>query len=308
MDNFVLPERSYLRSGDVVDIVAPSSKCHPIVLERIKELLNSWGLQCYIPNDIFGDNILCANTDEKRFEHLKYALLNNTSKAVWCLLGGYGSTKIIPMLSSLPVPSHQKIFIGFSDITALHIFLQGRWGWPTIHGPSGYQVSLNKVSNDSINILRDILFKKEQVFLYEQIVPLNNQAKNNLRIHSPIIGGNLHLIQASLGTSWQINADNKILFMEEVNEKAYRVDRVLTHLNQARIFDRAKAILFGDIIDKGEPDGKFIIMKVIEEFSHRFSLPILKINNIGHGNINNPILFGNCVELSVGENSYLKFR
>lgn len=302
MENFIEIERNGLVLGDIVDIVAPSSKCHPSVLEKIAELLESWGLKYQIPNDIFGSSLLYANTDEKRFLHLKYALFNNTSKAVWCLLGGYGSTKLIPMLSKISPPSHSKIFIGFSDITALHIFLQGQWGWTTIHGPSGYQVCLNKISDDSINTLKKVIFHQDQTISYDQIVPLNQLAKNNLIINAPIIGGNLHLIQASLGTSWQINADDKILLIEETNERAYRIDRILAHLSQAGIFERAKAILFGDMIDKGEPDGKFLIKETIKEFAQQCTLPVLQIKNIGHGLINHAILLGDMTQLSMGDN------
>ena len=218
---------NYLKPGDVVDIVAPSSKCHPSALEKIKTLLNSWELKCRIPDDIFGDSLLYANNDERRFQHLQRALLNNTSKAVWCLLGGFGATKLIPFLSKITRPTHSKFFIGFSDITALHIFLQGQWNWTTIHGPSGYQASFDRVSKDSVNLLKKILFHENDGKLsYDQIIPLNKVAESNTIIDAPFIGGNLHLIQTSLGTAWKINTHNKILFIEEVNERAYRIDRV----------------------------------------------------------------------------------
>jgi len=285
----------FLKPGDTVDIVATSSKCNPNALGNMKELIESWGLQCHIPDDLFGDSLLYANSDEKRFEHLKNALLNTTSKAIWCLLGGAGASKLIPMLSQIKPPSHSKIFIGFSDITALHIFLQGQWGWSTIHGPSGFQASQNKVSMDSVNLLKNILFNKDYSFSYDQIVPLNQLAENNLQI------------EASLGTSWQINTKNKILFIEEINERAYRVDRVLAHLSQAGIFDQVKALLFGDFVDKGEPDGTLLVQETLEQFAKQCSLPVLQISNVGHGLVNNPILLGSSAKLSMGNRFSLEF-
>lgn len=304
---FSFLDHHYLKPGDTIDIVAPSSKCHLSVLEKIKNLIHSWELKCYIPDGLFGDSLLYANSDEKRFDHLAHALLNSHSKAVWCLLGGFGATKLIPMLSRITPPLHSKIFIGLSDITALHIFLQGQWGWPTIHGPSGYQTSLNKVSIDSVNLLKKILFHQETTLLYRQLIPLNHLAKNNTTISAPLIGGNLHLIQASLGTAWQIDARNKILFIEEINERAYRVDRVLTHLNQVGILDRVSAILFGDMIDKGEPDGRFLIKNTIQEFASRCTIPVLQLHNIGHGYVNNPIFLGLTATLNMGDHCSLKF-
>ncbi len=297
---------SYLEPGDTIDIIAPSSKCHPSVVEKFREVIHSWGLHCHIPSDLFGDNLLYANSDEKRFIHLQNALLNPDSKAVWCLLGGYGSTKLIPKLKQIKPPSHPKLLIGFSDITALHIFLQGQWGWTTLGGPSGYQVSLSRVAKTSVELLQTILFGKAQSLIYD-ITTLNQLANKQQTITAPIIGGNLHLIQASLGTFWQIDATDKILFIEEFNERAYRIDRILAHLEQAGIFKNAKAILFGDMIDKGEPDGRFLVKEVIQEFATQCALPVLQISNIGHGAINNPLLFGHPATIDIGDEHYLEF-
>ncbi|MBA2710789.1 MAG: LD-carboxypeptidase [Tatlockia sp.] len=306
MNAHSLMNSEYLKPGDTIDIVAPSSKCHPSVLAKISELLDSWGLKSRIPEDIFGDSLLYANSDEKRFSHLKDALFNKESKGVWCLLGGYGATNLIPKLNKLKPPIKSKIFIGFSDSTALHIFLQGRWGWSTIHGPSGYQASLNKVSIDSINLLKKLIFNEGSLF-YDQIAPLNSTAMQTSALYAPIIGGNLHLMQASLGTAWQINTDDKIVLIEEINERAYRIDRALTHLRQAGLFDRPKAILFGDLIDKGEPDGKFLVKDAIKAFASECNVPVLQINNIGHGPINNPIILGLTAKLSMGSSYSLEF-
>jgi muramoyltetrapeptide carboxypeptidase len=297
----------YLQPGDIVEIVAPSSKCHPSVLNKVRELLNSWGLHCHIPDDLFGDSLLYANSDEKRFEHLKQAIFNDKSKAIWCLLGGFGATKLIPLLSALQPPEQAKMFIGLSDITALHIFLQGQWGWTTIHGPSAYQACLKKVADRSIDILKKIIFRQQDKLRYEEVAPLNPLAQATTRLSAPLIGGNLHLIQASLGTSWQINAANKILFMEEINERAYRIDRIFTHLNQIGIIQQAKAILLGDFIDKGEPDGRFLVKETVQQFADRCPLPVFQISHVGHGEINNPIFLGKTAKLDTDKHSYLEF-
>ncbi len=303
----MLVHRVFLRPGDVVDIIAPSSRCHPSVLDRMKELIESWGLKCHIPQDLFGENLLYANSDERRLAHLKYALLNPHSKAVWSLLGGFGATKLIPELGKIAPPPFTKSFIGFSDITALHLFLTDHWGWTTIHGPSGYQASLNRISIDSIRLLQDVLCDQEYLLKYDQILPLNKPALNDSVLRAPLTGGNLHLVQASIGTSWQINTAEKILFLEETNERAYRVDRVLEHLKQANILDRVKAVLFGDFIDKGEPDGRFLVHEVLQHFAQQCAFPVLQIKHIGHGAMNNPLLLGSRAELKTGDFCSLTF-
>ncbi|MDR3478861.1 MAG: LD-carboxypeptidase [Gammaproteobacteria bacterium] len=297
-----------LKPNDVVDIIAPAAKCHPGVLTGVKNLLESWQLKCNIPTDLFGEDLLFANSDEKRFEQLKEALCNSTSKAVWCLLGGYGSAKLIPQLCKLTPPSQSKIFMGFSDITALHIFLQEKWGWSTIHAPSARQAGINKVATTSMDILKSMIFAEKKSLVYDAITPLNALAKTARQIHAPIIGGNLHLIQASLGTQWQMSANDKIIFIEEINERAYRIDRILEHLKQAGVLSQAKAILFGDLLGGDEADGSNLIAATIHQFAERAPIPVLQIANVGHGPINNPIILGATTTLTLGETSSLTFH
>lgn len=304
----ILNKRIFLKPGDIVDIVAPSAKCHFTVLEKVCALVESWGLKCRIPGDLFGASLLYANSDEKRLFHLYNALSDHESKLIWCLLGGFGSTKIIPMLSKLKPLDQNKLFLGFSDITALHIFLQGQWGWSTIHGPNAHQITLNKISNHSVELLKKMLFSKEVIYFYEPITPLNSMAQNNISITGPIVGGNLHIIQASLGTSWLINADKKILFIEEVRERAYRIDRVLDHLSQAGVLDGVKAILLGDFIDDGEPNGQFLVNQTLKQFATQCPLPIFQIKDIGHGFTNNPLALGTPVTINAGNEPSLEWR
>lgn len=289
-----------LAPGDTIDIIAPSSKCHPHVVEKFQQLLHSWGLLSLVPKEMFGDSLLYANSDEKRFEHLRNALLNPSSKAVWCLLGGFGATKLLPRLHSIQPPEVPKIFIGFSDITALHLYLQQAWGWSTLSGPSGYQISLHKISDGSIALLKHALFHPASSLSYQHLVPLNQSAKKAQILEAHITGGNLHLIQASLGTFWQIQTAGKILFMEECHERAYRIDRVLTQLDQAGLFRQVKAILFGDMLDAGEPDGRFLVEKVIQAFAEQCALPVLKIAHIGHGHLHYPLWLGHPAKLVLG--------
>ncbi len=291
-----------LKSGDTVDVIAPSSKVPPDVLEKVKALLASWNLHCRMPSDLLGQDLFSANTTEIRIKHLKEALTNSTSKAIWCLRGGYGATKLIPSLSDLGQLKNPKILIGSSDITALHIFLQDKYGWSTIHGPGSATVVTEKVSKESVEQLKEILFQKKTQVI-KNIIPLNHFAKEEQIIKAPITGGNLSLIQTSLGTDWQIQTKNKILLIEEVNEKGYRIDRTLEHLNQAGIFNQVKAILFGDIMGGEEPEGKSYAQDAIKLFAEHSTLPIFQVNGVGHGFINTPIILGKEATLNTRNHS-----
>lgn len=306
--NFSVPRFDYLKPHDIVDVIAPASRCEPIIIDKIKQFLATWQLECRIPNDLFGDDLFCSNSNEVRFRHLQDALFNSTSKAIWCLRGGYGSMKLIPELLKISPPQNKKIFIGSSDITALHIFLQDKWKWPTIHGPSLQTAAIDKVSNESLNLLKNVIFKNSNSLTLNSIVPLNKLAEKSTSFSAKMTGGNLCLIQASLGTSWQINTNDKILLIEEVNERGYRIDRMLEQLKQANIISHAQVILFGDLLGGEEPDGKSLAQDAIKKFADDCHIPVLQMTGVGHGTTNNPVILGSAATLHTGKEASLTFN
>lgn len=285
-----------LKPGDSVEIIAPASRCTDQRLAEMKALLESWQLNCIIADDIFGKDLLCANTDKIRFKHLKNALLNPETKAVICARGGYGSMRLIPQLTKVVPPETPKIFVGMSDITALQLFLQQNWQWPTIHGaPAG-----DKFSPESIAAIKSLLFGDVNQVEFNGLEPLNQLAKNNQLIKSSVTGGNLCLVQAGIGTDWQMDGKDKIILLEEVGERAYRVDRMFEHLRQAKLFKDAAAILLGDYIDGQEPDGTSKIHSVLARFAEGCDIPVVQVKGIGHGNVNYPIPLGTPAQLHLG--------
>lgn len=295
---FPFPQLNY---NDQVEIIAPASRCKTSELTDLKNLLESWQLKCVISDDIFGDDLLCANSDEKRFNHIKNALENENNKAVICARGGYGSLRLIPELLKIKPPA-KKIFIGMSDITALHIFFQQQWGWPTIHGA----FSPSKFSFETITAHQSLLFSEKRLS-YLPLKGLNAPAQSQQIIHAPIIGGNLSIIQASIGTKWMLDARNKIIFLEEIGERGYRVDRMLEHLKQTGLFDTASAILLGDFLEGNEPNGKNLNNAVLQRFANECSIPVLQIPHIGHGTLNFPLPLGVLAQLELSDVNQLMF-
>lgn len=295
----------FLKQNDSIDIIAPAASSKPEVLIQGRAALAAWKLDCHIPKRIFGKDIFSANNIKQRSKQLIAAILNNQSKAIWCLRGGYGSAKLIPFLENITPPTHQKIFIGFSDITALHLFLQLKWGWSTIHGPSWRQFALHEVSKQSLLLMKKIIFGSCDKIIYNNLYPLNKLACKEEIINAKIIGGNLTLIQDSLATSWQIDATNKILLVEDIHEKAYRIDRMLEQLKQAKILTAIKAILLGDFTDVDEPRGKSLLKETINDFAKNCQYPVFRIKNVGHGFINYPIPLGTISYLYAGKKTRL---
>lgn len=285
-----------LKPGDLVEIIAPGSRCKESQLTTIKELLLSWQLNCRLAQDIFGNDLLCANTDTNRFNALQKALHNPEIKGIICARGGYGSMKLIPRLINIPPPSHPKLFLGMSDITALNIFLQQHWRWPILHG----SLASYKFSAESIQAVKSILFGETQSIKFIGH-PLNSFAEKRDTIHATITGGNLCVIQAGIGTIWQLNARNKIILLEDIGERGYRVDRMLEHLQQANILNDAAAILFGDFTEGYEADGSSLLKPVLLRFAENAKIPVVEINGIGHGHTNFPIPLGTAATLGLGK-------
>lgn len=285
-----------LFKGDSVEIIAPASRCSAEELRLLKELLESWDLKCIVDPNLFDNDLLFANSDINRFHLLKTALLRDQTKAIICVRGGYGSMRLIPELNKITPPKNQKIFIGMSDITALNLFLQQKWQWSVIHG----SLSTLKFTKESIDQMKTILFDDIDCVEFDGI-PLNHAAQEKKMIASKITGGNLCLVQCSLGTIWQIESDNKIIFLEEINERAYRVDRMLKHLEQAGIFNHASAIMLGDFIGGNEPNGSSLILPVLKQFAQELKIPIVQVTGIGHDRVNFPLPLGVNAQLHLGE-------
>lgn len=297
-----MKEKSYqawkpLQPGAIVDLIAPAGRCPAEALQKVDTLLHHWQLIPRRDPKLLGDDLLCANSDEERFSQLKQALYNTDSSAVWCLRGGYGCTRLIPNLLPVAPPTLNKLFIGFSDITTLHLFLQQQWHWQTLHGPSAHQVVQGHIDDQSINELKQIIFGQLPQLTFT-LNPLNTVIRRcspskhdaNKRFESTLIGGTLTLVQASLGTSWQITAKNKILFLEEVNEAPYRVDRMLQHLQQAICLTELTALVFGDFITT--PNQRALMDAVLQRFAESLPIPVFSCPGIGHGKTNRSLVFG----------------
>ena len=254
------------------------------------------GINLYKTDPLFDKNVhpFHSNTDEKRLESLNKALyLEDKNIIIWPINGGYGSSKLINYLQKQPKPNCKKIFIGYSDITALHLFLSQEWGWKTIHGACLGELFKKDKNIDNFLKLFELILKKDfsnrNVFNF--IKPLNFAAKkfiDNISNYK-FTGGNLAIIQTSLGTNWQIDIKNKILFLEDTGEVGYRVDRMLNHIKSVLNIINVKAIIFGEFI-KSDEYIDFVINNFTTENS---SIPIYKTDKIGHGKNNLPIIYNN---------------
>lgn len=287
---------SYLAPGDVIDIVAPASPCPRENLEAGVNWITENRFTARVPPGIIDGDVFFAAPLKLQLELMKEAVYSD-SKMLWSLRGGYGSMRLIPFMEKWKRPRNPKLFMGFSDVTALHLFFGQRWGWPTIHGRNVSALSLKLKSKDRNEILPLLQGKKEEL-TFRNLRPLNDFARKSGVIRGPVTGGNLKLLQTSIGTSWELEARGKILFAEDVGERGYAIDRMLEQLTQARLLGKGiRAMVFGDFIEGEEKNGNDLTGVALERFAVRAPFPVYRNLKCGHGEVNFSLPFHTEAEI-----------
>ena len=295
-----------LQPGDLVEIIAPGMPPKKGTLNGIPKFLKTWGLKPIIRKDLLGKDLICANSQEKRMAHLKKALSNKEAKMIWCMRGGYGSLHLLPELKKIRKTS-PKIFMGLSDITSLHTFLVQMWGWSTIHGCNIDKFARGEATSAEMNRFKKILFG-EETSVSNTIKPLNKMAQKNGTIKGSIIGGNLITLQSSFGTPFQMKTRNQILFFEDIGERAYRVDRVLTQMDQLGMFRSVKAVIFGQFTGGNEPGGASKVPQLLKQFAQAQKFPVFSNFPSGHGNNQHPLPLGTQAKIFSGKTSKIEIH
>ncbi|KJV56115.1 LD-carboxypeptidase family protein [Orientia chuto str. Dubai] len=279
----------------VFDIIAPSSKGSELNLQLIEDYLESIGIKANIPENIYSDaDPLYSNTDEFRAESLVKALTNQNSIAIWCTRGGRGASRLIPYLEKLPDDvkkkiaqnKGKKILMGFSDISVLHFYLQNRYDWGTLHSPMLDQIIDNKISQDSIDKLELLISGYRNNIKFNLKIIDNGVEFADGILESKVVGGSISLIRASIGTCWQIDAKDKILFLEEVEPDPALLELSLEHLKQAHILDKVQAVIFGDILCANNDQ---LLELVKNKFAQSVNFPVFRLQGIGHARNNYPL-------------------
>lgn len=238
-----------LKPGDTVGVIAPSTAVSdPDDYRRAKEALDYFGLKMKLGDHVQHGNGYKTRSINERLIDLHKFFADDEINAVIAIRGGYGSPQILDGIDYDLIKKHPKIFLGYSDITAMHLAIFKKAGLITFHGP----VLLSAFSNYTIDYFKRALFSAEPIGVAE-----NSKDKNTFREVFPIrtlsggkasgrlVGGNLSLICSTLGTQYEIDTKDRILFIEDVGEEPYRIDRMLTHLKLANKLHSAKGIVVG---------------------------------------------------------------
>jgi muramoyltetrapeptide carboxypeptidase len=291
-----------LQAGDKVITIAPSGKVNrENVTNAIDILQNQFGLQVIQGENLFKTHYKFAGTDEQRLKDLQWALDHQAVKAIFCARGGYGITRIVDALDFTTFKEYPKWVVGFSDITALHHKLYQE-GFVSIHGP--VLNTFNSIANSSINALDTLL--KTGVFSFTAATHPENVEGT---AEGPLVGGNLSMIVNQLGTSTEIDTAGKILFIEEVGEPLYHIDRMMVQLKRSGKLDGLKGLVVGEFTNTQESPEIFgeSVAQIIRRHTKEMVYPIAFNMPFGHGKENMPIAHGVISRLQVnGEESILK--
>jgi muramoyltetrapeptide carboxypeptidase len=295
-NNLIRPE--YLKVGDTIAIIAPSGVLndHENYINKAKKLLESWELNVIIGKNVFNNYGHFSGTDKERTKDFQRALDDKTISAIWCARGGYGAMRIIDDLDYTEYLKTPKWIIGYSDITAIHNDLH-ILGSESIHSIMCKSLEDKNINNDrSIQALKDVLFGNKLSYNF------NNKPENKLgKTSGQIVGGNLTLLHGLIGSKSSINTDGKILFIEDLGEYHYHIDRMLISLKRAGYFDNCNGLVVGDFSDLREnttPFGKNI-KEIILDAVKEFNFPVLFDFPAGHEELNMPIILGRNIIMDI---------
>ena len=287
------------RPGDPIDIVAPASACAREALAAGAAVLEEWGYRPRIPPDLFEGRGITAAPDPSRFRVLARALRRSDSRVIWCARGGYGSQRLLPRLARRTVPDRPKLLVGFSDVTALHVFINQHWGWPTLHAATLSDLGSGRLSQTALDELRAIVAGRTSPLTF-RLRPLNAAARRPRTVSGRLVGGNLKTIQSLAGTPWGLRPAGCILLVEDTGERGYAIDRMLVQLSQAGTLRGVRALVFGQFTRGLESDGRFTGTEVIASFAERLRVPALAGAPIGHGDCARAVPLGRPASVDLG--------
>ena len=272
-----------LKPGDTIGIVAPAGPFDPEKFMKGKTVLESMGFRTFFDEGIFQKHGFLAGTDIQRADQVNRLFADPTVQAIACARGGYGSMRILSFLDFENIQKHPKIFLGFSDISALLSVLYDRCGLVTFHGP--VVTTLAKATEKTIMAMKMALTSGAPL----DLIPEDGTVIKPGVCSGILAGGNLTTLCHLVGTSYTPNFKGKILLLEDVGEMPYRIDRMLTQMKLAGCFNGISGLILGAFKECG------YLNEIGEIFNNIFEdadIPILAGFDMGHGEHNLTIPMG----------------
>lgn len=294
-----------LKRGDTVAIVSTARKITRKELDFSINLFESWGFNVVLGESIGAEHFQYAGTDALRIKDFQKMLDDSKINAIICARGGYGTVRILDGLDFTQFMLSPKWIVGYSDVTILHTHINTYLHVATLH--ASMPINFEKNTSESLESIRKVLFGEK--LSYEVVSHQKNKIGD---AEGEIVGGNLSILYSILGTKSGFNPDHKILFIEDLDEMLYHIDRMVSALKRAGKFNKLKALIVGGMTDMRDtsvkngfksdnPFGKTAI-EIIEEHTAAFDFPVCYEFPAGHLDENLALAFGGKVKLSIQKN------
>ncbi len=292
-----------LQIGDKAVILSPAGKIDAGLVEKAAVVLSEWGLGVEV-----SENALChtgrfSGFVEQRLSDLQQAMDDPDVKLIFCSRGGYGTVHLLDKLDFTGIKQHPKWVIGYSDITVLHAALQSN-GIMSIHGPMAKHFAEEGPADISVRFTKAIV--AGEPIIYD--IPFANYAHLNRKgkASGKLFGGNLSVFCGLLGTKYAKIPKKGVLFIEDIGEEPYKVDRFINQLKLAGIFDKISGLIVGQFSDYTEDNDMYLALyESIAQAVAEYDFPVCFDFPAGHVKYNFPLVMGKTARLAVKENQII---
>ena len=309
MKEIIFPQS--LKKGDKIALISPAGAVEESQLEKGIKLIESNGYEPVLGKHLYtkySNGYNYAGTEKERISEMNWAFNNEEIGAIWASRGGYGCQHLLRHVQLSKFKKKPKWYIGYSDNTVVQSFLLKN-NFASIHGQT-IKTSSFGVTDESYDLIFDILKGKKPTYSIAQ-----NELNKVGTAAGTLVGGNLALIYALLGTTYSFNFKDKILFIEDIGENFYALDRMLISLDLAGVFRNIKGLIVGGMTNMGdEKDNKSyeesfdqFAYKIISERVSKYDFPVIFGFPNGHISDNRPIIIGAEISMKVGEKVEVKF-
>jgi len=300
-----------LKKGDKIAIISPAGSVEPTQLEKGLEMIKSKGYEPVLGENLytkFSNGYNYAGTEAERLKDMNWALNDSEISAIWASRGGYGCQHLLEGLNLKEFTKKPKWYIGYSDNTVIQSYLLKK-GFTSIHGQT-IKTSSFGVTEESYDLLFDILKGKKPKYSLK-----SHQFNKQGTIEGELIGGNLALVYALLGTKYSFDFKDKILFIEDIGENFYALDRMIMSLELAGVFKKIKGLIVGGMTNMGDEkenkqyDESFdeFTYKLISDRISKYNFPVVFGFPNGHIKDNRPLIIGSEIKVKVGDNVKIEF-
>lgn len=271
-----------LKAGDTIGIIAPASPPDLGKINHAKKIYEQKGLKVKIASSVGKHYGYLGGSDQERIADLESMFLDQTIKGIFCACGGYGTPRIVDQIDYNIIKQNPKVFWGYSDITCLHTAIFQQTGLITFHGPMlSSDLAINQVDQVTLSGLEQV-FSETDLVIDDSLHAL--QTENPGKVSGRLVGGNLTLLASLLGTPYEIDTTDSILFIEEIEEEPYRIDRMLNQLRLAGKLQRAAGFVIGHFnqCEPKTPAKSLALEEVIQQYLVIDGKPCLSGFQIGH--------------------------